>query len=127
MIESMPKFSAVLLTVLAVGVLTVLLTVLAACSSTAAAADKELKVLMVGNSFAWSCRRYLPEVAKSVPGCTLKLEIAHIGGCYFERHMKEYARSMADPKHHPYLNIEMKWSSLPDLLKKEKWDEKNHS
>ena len=123
MIESMPKFSAVLLTVLAVGVLTVLLTVLAACSSTrAAAADKELKVLMVGNSFAWSCRRYLPEVAKSVPGCTLKLEIAHIGGCYFERHMKEYARSMADPKHHPYLNIEMKWSSLPDLLKKEKWD-----
>ena len=108
MIVSMPKLSAVLLTVLAVGALTVLLTVLAACSSTrAAAADKELKVLMVGNSFAWSCRRYLPEVAKSVPGCTLKLEIAHIGGCYFERHMKEYARSMADPKHHPYLMKEL--------------------
>ncbi len=89
-----------------------------ACPNT----QKPLKVLMVGNSFAWSCRRYLPAVAASVPGCDLQLEIAHIGGCYLQRHITEYERSKANPKHRPYLNIKMKWSSLHELLTKEKWD-----
>ena len=59
MFDSMPKISATLVTVIAVCGLTALIAFLAACTSgSAAAADKELKVLMVGNSFAWCCRQY---------------------------------------------------------------------
>ena len=88
----------------------------------ASAAERPLKVLLVGNSFAWSLRRYLPDVAKSVEGCDLVLEIAHIGGCSLERHIREYERTLTDPNHRPYTDISGKAASLNELLVRQKWD-----
>lgn len=81
-----------------------------------------LKVLMVGNSFSLSCRRYLPEIVKSLPDCELKLEIAYIGGCSLERHIHEYETSQQDPEHRPYTDIADRPASLQDFLKRDRWD-----
>ena len=81
-----------------------------------------LKVLMVGNSFARSCRVYLPDIVKSLPDCELKLEIANIGGCTLQRHIKEYETSQQDPEHRPYWDITDQPASLQELLKRDRWD-----
>ena len=81
-----------------------------------------LKVLMVGNSFSLSCRTYLPDIVKSLPDCELKLEIAFIGGCSLQRHIKEYETTKQDPGHRPYTDIADRPASLPELLKRDRWD-----
>ncbi len=81
-----------------------------------------LKVLMVGNSFSLSCRTYLPDIVKSLPGCELKLEIAYIGGCSLQRHIQEYETSQQDPEHRPYTDIANQTASLQEFLKRDKWD-----
>ena len=85
-------------------------------------AQKPLKVLMVGNSFSLSCRRYLPRVAASAPDCPLELEIAYIGGCTLDRHMKEYEASAKDASHRPYTDIRDQPANLQELLSRKKWD-----
>jgi len=81
-----------------------------------------LKVLMVGNSFSLSCRTYLPDIVKSLPDCELKLEIAYIGGCSLKRHIQEYETSQQNPDHRPYTDIADRPASLPELLKRDRWD-----
>ena len=81
-----------------------------------------LKLLMVGNSFAWSCRTYLPDIVKSLPDCELKLEIASIGGCTLQRHINEYETSQQDPEHRPYSDITGQPASLQEMLKRDRWD-----
>jgi len=84
--------------------------------------NKQLKVLMVGNSFSLSCRRYLPGVAASVPGCDLKLEIAYIGGCSLERHIHEYEEALNNPEHRPYSDFLNQPANLPEFLSRDRWD-----
>ena len=81
-----------------------------------------LKVLMVGNSFSLSCRTYLPDIVKSLPDWELKLEIAYIGGCSLKRHIQEYETSQQNPDHRPYTDIADRPASLPELLKRDRWD-----
>ena len=81
-----------------------------------------LKVLMVGNSFSMSCRTYLPDIVRSLPDCELKLEIAYIGGCSLQRHIKEYEATQQDPEHRPYTDIADRPASLPELLQRDRWD-----
>ena len=81
-----------------------------------------LKVLMVGNSFSLSCRSYLPDIVKSLPDCELKLEIAYIGGCSLQRHIREYETSRQDPEHRPYTDIADRPASLQEFLKRDRWD-----
>ena len=52
---------------------------------TAKAADKPLKVLMVGNSFSICVLNHMPKVAADL-GCKLDLCSLYIGGCPFSRH-----------------------------------------
>lgn len=100
-----------------------LMMLLGFCLLTLAAAEekKTLKVLMVGNSFSQSVWTYLPAVAKSVPGCELKLMPATIGGCSFKRHIAEWDKAEADPKYKPYGSVKRK-TNLQELLKEDKWD-----
>ena len=58
------------------------------CLGIGALSAKELKVLMIGNSFSISVGRYLPRIVRSVPGNRLELTSAYIGGCPFDRHSK---------------------------------------
>ena len=81
-----------------------------------------LKVLMVGNSFSMSCRTYLPDIVKSLPDCELKLEIAYIGGCSLQHHIKEYEATQQDPEHRPYTDIADRPASLQELLERDRWD-----
>lgn len=94
---------------------------LAALSGYVFAGEAPLKVLMIGNSFAWSCRIYLRDVAASA-NCKLDLEIASIGGCSLERHIEEYAKSAQNADHRPYRCLGTRNASLQELLAKKKWD-----
>ena len=43
---------------------------------------KTIKLLTVGNSFAWNATKYLDKIVKSVPGCKLIMSTANDRGCY---------------------------------------------
>ena len=89
---------------------------------------KELKVLMVGNSFSQSVLAFLPRIVKADPENTLILGQCMIGGCTLERHCKEYKKSAEDPNYRPYwTNLKFpdrkgRKASLQELLDAEKWD-----
>ena len=91
---------------------------------------KELKVLMVGNSFSQSVLTYLPKLAAGAPDCKLKLGQAMIGGCTMERHCSEFKKAEKDPNYKPYwtnLSLDPKNPknhkvNLKDLLTADKWD-----
>ena len=91
---------------------------------------KDLKVLMVGNSFSQSVLAYLPKLAAAAPDCKLKLGQAMIGGCTMERHCNEFKKAEQDPKYKPYWtnltpdpkNPKNHKASLKDLLTADKWD-----
>jgi len=72
---------------------------------------KELKVLMIGNSFSICVGNNLPQIVKSVPGHKLELTSAYIGGCTFERHSENLKKAEKDPNFKPYL-ISV-WTSHP--------------
>lgn len=69
---------------------------------------KELKVLMIGNSFSQSVLTYLPKLVDSDKTVALRLRQAYIGGCTIERHLREYDRAKKVPSHRPYTtNLEL--------------------
>ena len=92
---------------------------------------KDLRVLMIGNSFSICVGSNLPQMVKSVPGCKLTLTSAYIGGCSLETHVKKIKEAEANPKAESYkINV---WFSdkkpLPtrrgnvlSLLKIQKYD-----
>ena len=92
---------------------------------------KELKVLMIGNSFSICVGNYLPQMVKSVPGCKLTLTSAYIGGCSLDTHSKNLKEAEKNPKAAQYkINV---WFSdkaarpsrrgnVLNLLKTEKYD-----
>ena len=63
---------------------------------------KELKVLMIGNSFSICVGNNLPQIVKSVPGHKLELTSAYIGGCTFDKHSKNLEKAEKDPNFKPY-------------------------
>ena len=78
--------------------LTAFLLIAGFCSLTA----KDLKVLMVGNSFSVCVGFYLPQIVKSVPGHRLELTSAYIGGCSLERHCRHLREAEKNPEVKPY-------------------------
>ncbi len=84
---------------------------------------KELKVLMIGNSFSNSNNVFLPKLVKAEGRHTLVLEQEMIGGCSLERHTQELKASLKDPNHKPYSNYPIKGRySLPEMISAKKWD-----
>ena len=79
------------------------------CLGTGVLSAKELKVLMIGNSFSVCVGTYLPRIVKSVPGNQLELTSAYIGGCTLERHSDNLKKAEKDPEFKPY-GIKV-WSS----------------
>ena len=57
---------------------------------------KELKVLMIGNSFSNSVKTFLPKVVQSSGKHTLILGSASIGGCSLERHCSNIDKEQKD-------------------------------
>lgn len=93
---------------------------------------KELKVLMIGNSFSRCVGNHLPQIVKSVPGNRLELTSAYIGGCSFAQHSQNLKKAEENPDFKPYL-ITAWFSDLPqgtgnykgnvnELLKKNQYD-----
>lgn len=80
----------------------------------------EKKILTIGNSFADSVRRDLPEIV-AAEGDKLVLGRANHGGCSIQRHWKYVCEEEADPavKHYLYQGRKMK---LREMLAAEKWD-----
>ena len=80
---------------------------------------KELKVLMIGNSFSVCVGRNLPQVVKSVPGNSLELTSAQIGGCPLDKHSDNLVKAEQDPSFKPY-SITIWDSKNPDKQKNRK-------
>ena len=92
---------------------------------------KDLKVLMIGNSFSICVGKHMPQIVASVPGHTLELTSCYIGGCTFDRHFGHLAQAENDPKHKAYRIT--KWvsgkagstverGSVNEMLKNNKYD-----
>ena len=65
-------------------------------------AAKELKVLMIGNSFSICVGNNLPQIVANDPDNKLVLTSAYIGGCTFERHYNNLVKSESNPSLRPY-------------------------
>lgn len=91
---------------------------------TCSANTKEIKILMVGNSFSQSVLKYLPAIVKSEGKYKLTLAQMYIGGCTLERHIQELDKAQIDPGYKPYTtNYSRKRNcSLPMMINAEKWD-----
>ena len=63
---------------------------------------RDLKVLMVGNSFSICVGRNLPQIVRSVSGCSLELTSTYIGGCSLERHSQNLKMAGENPDFKPY-------------------------
>lgn len=74
---------------------------------------KELKILTIGNSFAWSVFDSLKKITAADPSCKLTIEAANMGGCSLERHWKTFQEGKK-----PYA----KKYSLAEMLSQQKWD-----
>lgn len=90
-----------------------------------------LRVLTIGNSFAYDAVRFLPELARA-NGKTLLLFRANPGGCSLEKHagwVKAFEKNPEDPNGRPYptaflppRNEPGKKYSLSEALAAEPWD-----
>ena len=100
----------------------------------AAVSAKDLKVLMIGNSFSVCVGKCLPSIVQSFPEHSLELTSACIGGCPLEKHVRNIKDTGDDPKAGKYWiavwnvskggPVRYKSSSgkLPDLLKAQTYD-----
>ena len=62
---------------------------------------RELKVLMIGNSFSDTVGVYLPKIVKT-SGHKLELTGVYIGGCSLEQHSRNLTAAEKNPEHRPY-------------------------
>ena len=63
---------------------------------------KELKVLMIGNSFSICVGIYLPQIVNTEKKHRLELTSAYIGGCALDKHYAKLLEAEKDPKVKPY-------------------------
>ena len=103
----------------------ILTAVLVLCSVFALSA-KELKVLMIGNSFSASVHAYLPKMVEAGKTHKLKLANAYIGGCTIERHCANIDAEKTKPDFKPYSFVvtgeKSRKEKLSVMIKADKWD-----
>ena len=101
----------------------ILLTVLCLIAGVSA---KELKVLMIGNSFSNSVKIYFPKVVQASGKHTLILGSASIGGCTLQRHCQNIDKELKDPEFRAYTftctGEKSQKKSVTEALKHKKWD-----
>ena len=85
---------------------------------------KELKVLMIGNSFSQSVLAYLPKIVKAEKEHKLEIAQMMIGGCTLNRHIAELKKAEDDPNYKPYSTNwpKRRKVNLPEMIKAAKWD-----
>ena len=102
------------------------LTLLLVCCAFAALSAKELKVLMIGNSFSASVHAFLPKMVEAGKTHKLKLANAFIGGCTIERHCKNIDAEKTKPNAKPYTFVvtgeQTRKEKLSVMIKSDKWD-----
>ena len=100
-----------------------------AAESAAAAEEKPLKVLMIGNSFSICNLKEMPPIAKSM-GLKLDLGSLYIPGCSLKRHWSNVVAS-TNAAFKPYrfdrtadgkAEVSDGRANIPDALAMEKWD-----
>ena len=77
---------------------------------------KDLKVLMIGNSFSVCVGVYLPSIVNSFPKHSLELTSAYIAGCPLDKHAANLKKAETDPNFKPYRMTV--WTSVPPLKAK---------
>jgi hypothetical protein len=90
-----------------------------------AAPAKEMKVLIIGNSFSVSVMSHLPKAAEAAK-CDLLVCSLYIGGCSFQRHWENVEKA-SDPAFKPYSVRRNKGrtnfsANIPEMLAAEKWN-----
>ena len=65
-------------------------------------ANGTVRLLTIGNSFTICLGKDLPSLVASVPGCSLELTNAYIGGCSLERHWNNVVTSRDNPEARQY-------------------------
>ena len=97
-----------------------------ACCGVLSLSAKELKVLMIGNSFSNSLFAYLPKMVEAGKTHKLKLANAYIGGCTIERHCRNIDAEKTKPDFTPYGFVvngkKLRGEKLSVMLKADKWD-----
>lgn len=94
---------------------------------------KELKVLMIGNSFSICVGNNLPQIVAQDPDNKLVLTSAYIGGCTFDRHYNNLVKAEKNSKHAPYritvwdsenksLKVKNYKGNINELLKNNQYD-----
>ena len=87
---------------------------------------KDLKVLMIGNSFSNSVLTYLPKMVEAGKTHKLKLANAYIGGCTLERHCSNIDAEKTKPDFKPYtfhvVGEKSRKEKLSVMIKADKWD-----
>jgi len=81
-------------------------------------ADKTVKILTIGNSFARDACAFLPEIVSSVKGCKIQIAKANIGGASLEKHATLINKCDNDPSLKPYGDE----FTLKELLTRDKYD-----
>ena len=88
-------------------------------------AEKSLKILSVGNSFAVDTTKYVPSIALSLGFKSIHIGTLYIGGCSIKRH---YENAQANAQAYKYyVNDGDEWReslnvSIEDAVKSEEWD-----
>lgn len=91
-------------------------------------ANKTIKLLTVGNSFARNATKFLPDIVKEMPDCDLFLGFANIGGGPLNRHYNLAIKSESDSTIKPYnyrkpnTNEAYYKANLKEILTGETWD-----
>ena len=97
-----------------------------ACCGVLSLSAKELKVLMIGNSFSNSIFTYLPRMVEAGKTHKLKLANAYIGGCTLERHCRNIDAEKTQPDLKPYTFVvtgeKSRKEKLSVMIKADKWD-----
>ena len=79
-----------------------ILTISVCCLGIFSLNAKDLKVLMIGNSFSVCVGSDLHQIVRNCSKHRLELTSAFIGGCTFERHAANLKKAEADPEIKPY-------------------------
>jgi hypothetical protein len=96
---------------------------------------KELKVLMIGNSFSICVGKYLPQIVNAEKKHKLELTSAYIGGCALDKHYAKLLEAEKNPKVKPYKisvwdsavapeykTAKVTYNNVNDLLKSKQYD-----
>ncbi|MBR7144439.1 MAG: DUF4886 domain-containing protein [Lentisphaeria bacterium] len=75
---------------------------------------KELKVLMIGNSFSICVGKYLPQIVNAGQKHHLVLTSAYIGGCPLKKHYEKLLEGETAPKQKPPYKISV-WDSAANI------------